>query len=458
MLAGHIFPVIIATIPLNPPHEVITLIETSFVGIMTNRDAVLADRNRMFWIISDIVLQVKGIERKAQNKILCENLRIISKAILSVLYLIDIEKKTAELLGITDPDNLLLNNSVWDNTGSKEKISLKPFHVFKRRNILSGKQFDIYTCLSENPNKLPLDKISKLKSRFKIYNVSTIRGNLLVIGVVYLPLDQSLKSHDLVSTYINLAGMIIQDTESIRKLTEANEKLHELNATKDKFFSIIAHDLKNPFNAILGFADVLSALYDKLPKEKQLQYVSQIQESTRTTYSLLENLLQWSRSQLDKVIFEPVTFNISEFVQENMLLFRENLGRKNIKLLNQVPEKVLVYADVNMINTVIRNLVSNAIKFTPDGGEITLTHKNEGKHCIIGVSDTGIGMSEEDTKQLFRIDVSFSKTGTAGEKGTGLGLILCKEFVEKNGGKIWVDSKPDEGTTFWFSVPFEYME
>ena len=203
----------------------------------------------------------------------------------------------------------------------------------------------------------------------------------------------------------------------------------------------------------MGFSEVLASQYDRLPREKQLQYVKLIHESGKTTYSLLENLLSWSRAQLNKIDFEPIDFDIREIVQENARLFQENLGIKQIRLKNQLQGEVLVHADKNMINTVVRNLISNAIKFTPAGGEITIRAIKENNNWVIGVSDTGIGMEEQDTQKLFRMDKSFSKEGTAGEKGTGLGLLLCKEFVEKNSGKIWVESTPGKGTTFWFSLP-----
>ncbi len=237
------------------------------------------------------------------------------------------------------------------------------------------------------------------------------------------------------------------------KLEDANIHLSELNSTKDKFFSIIAHDLKNPFNTILGFSELLNTKYKKLTEEKKLKYSEVIYNSSKNIYNLLENLLQWARTQTDKIAFEPVVFNFKELIDQNIILLKENLTDKKITVSPNIEEQCNVYADRNMINTVIRNILTNAIKFTNINGEILINSLEKDGVIEVSIKDNGIGMSEEETRKLFRVDVNFSRSGTGGETGTGLGLILCKEFIEKNGGTIWVESKPYKGSKFLFTIP-----
>ncbi len=237
------------------------------------------------------------------------------------------------------------------------------------------------------------------------------------------------------------------------KLEDANTHLMQLNSTKDKFFSIIAHDLKNPFTAILGFSELLSTKYNKLPEEKKLKYSEVIYNSSKNIYSLLENLLQWARTQTDKIVFEPVVFNLKQLVDQNIALLKENLTDKKITVSPNIEERCNVYADRNMINTVIRNILSNAIKFTNINGKILINSLKKNGVVEVSIKDNGIGMSEKETRKLFRVDINFSRNGTGGEIGTGLGLILCKEFIEKNGGTIWVESMTGKGSKFLFTIP-----
>jgi signal transduction histidine kinase len=236
-------------------------------------------------------------------------------------------------------------------------------------------------------------------------------------------------------------------------LEEANAHLKELNSTKDKFFSIIAHDLKNPFNTILGFSELLNMKYDTLSEEKKLRYMEVIFSSSKNIYNLLENLLQWARTQTDKIAFEPIVFSLKQLVEQNINLLKENITTKKIKIEHKITDSCDVYADRNMINTVIRNLLTNAIKFTQSGGDIAINTLRKNSQIEISVQDSGIGMSAEETEKIFRVDANFSRSGTDGETGTGLGLILCKEFITKNGGKIWVESDPGKGSRFLFTLP-----
>lgn len=238
-----------------------------------------------------------------------------------------------------------------------------------------------------------------------------------------------------------------------RKLADSEKNLKNLNAEKDKFFSIVSHDLKNPFSSLLSITDLLVQNYDSSDEAEKISGIQKIQESMKQIYNLLENLLTWSRSQSGRIQFEPVQFNLSNVLQENYNLHRTPAERKGVHLSATIPENLLVFGDREMINTVVRNLVGNAVKFTEKDKRVEISIKEEDHSIIVIVNDQGIGISEENLNKLFRIDEKFKTRGTSGEKGTGLGLILCKDFVEKNGGKILVKSILGEGSEFGFTIP-----
>jgi signal transduction histidine kinase len=230
-------------------------------------------------------------------------------------------------------------------------------------------------------------------------------------------------------------------------------ELNELNASKDKFFSIIAHDLKNPFNTIIGFSEILSEEIGSGNQVKSIEYANMIKTSAVQTFRLLENLLEWANSQTKKISFKPSDINLRELFTEDFNILNDMAYRKNIELKILIPEKLIIRADRDMIKTVIRNLVSNAIKFTAKGGKVEANAAISGKQVEISVSDTGIGMTKEVMVKLFRIDAKLSTRGTENERGTGLGLFLCKEFVEKHGGRISVESEPGRGSIFRIVLP-----
>jgi len=232
-----------------------------------------------------------------------------------------------------------------------------------------------------------------------------------------------------------------------------NKELEKLNATKDKFFSIIAHDLKNPYNTLFGFSDLLlNSLKDK-NFEKSEKFAHHMNTAIKKGYDLLDNLLHWSRAQIGHIDFHPENTYIVNIITDTIDIFKPVARQKKIEINTQIPEQLQAYADKNMLFSIARNLISNAIKFTSEYGKIDIVTKEKNNFIEILVTDTGKGIPEEDIKKLFRIDQSYSTHGTQNEKGTGLGLILCKEFVEKNGGKIWVKSQLDKGSTFAFTLP-----
>ncbi|MDQ1266307.1 MAG: two-component system, sensor histidine kinase and response regulator [Bacteroidota bacterium] len=238
------------------------------------------------------------------------------------------------------------------------------------------------------------------------------------------------------------------------KLAESEEQLTELNASKDKFFSIIAHDLKGPFQGFLGYSDILNKDVDNLSKDEIKEFAKNLNESAKHLFKLLENLLHWSRIQRGMIEITPMNFNMSQLTDMVLDVVTMNAVQKKIKLVKSVNPETEVLADVNMINTVLRNLVSNAIKFTKEDGVIEIgSYRNDDGLVAVYVKDDGVGMNEEAMKKVFRIDQHHTTLGTNREVGTGLGLILCKDLVEKNGGKIFVESSLGIGSIFTFTLP-----
>ncbi len=241
-------------------------------------------------------------------------------------------------------------------------------------------------------------------------------------------------------------------------LVDSQKKLQETIAVKDKFFSIISHDLKNPLGSIFSFTDLLFNNYDQFDKVEKKKAIETIKNTSKKSFNLLENLLEWSRIQMGNIEFNPEKLNITKLVNEEFELIKLPITQKEIQLSVKSNHNYEVFADKNMVSTIIRNLLSNALKYTTKGGSISINFKetsypNNKKLLETMVSDSGVGMTSKQVEKLFKIGEGYSTKGVDGEKGTGLGLILCKEFVEKNGGKIWVESEVGEGSKFTFSLP-----
>ncbi len=249
----------------------------------------------------------------------------------------------------------------------------------------------------------------------------------------------------------NIIELEKKKTEADLRNSEA--KLRELNAQKDKFFSIIAHDLKSPFNSILGFSELLLSNAEEKDYESAVEYARIVKQSSEKAINLLNNLLEWARTQTGRVTYNPEYFELISFVHEISSLFDAVAAQKSIVIKRELPHDLPVFADKEMISTVMRNLISNAIKFTNAGGEVVITANKEHDQAVVSVQDNGIGIPQEKICKVFRLAESESTPGTSNEKGTGLGLILCKEFIEAHGGKIWVKSRINEGSTFTFTIP-----
>ncbi len=229
-----------------------------------------------------------------------------------------------------------------------------------------------------------------------------------------------------------------------------SEELERLNQVKDKFFSIISHDLRSPINALSGLLDLLdkgAVSEAELPK-----HVKELKARFNHTRTLLNNLLDWTLLQMDKLNLQATKIDIHSIADENIQLL-STVQTKDVVLVNNVPQNAIAFADSNTINLVIRNLMTNAIKFTNDGGQVSVNAKENGAEWIVNVTDNGVGMNQQVLEMLFDKTAPYTTRGTANEKGTGLGLILCKEFIEKNGGRIWVESEEGKGSTFSFTLP-----
>ena len=238
------------------------------------------------------------------------------------------------------------------------------------------------------------------------------------------------------------------------KIKLKNEELQKLNAEKDKFFSIIAHDLRGPFSGFLGLTKIMAEELPNLKMAEIQQIAVNMENSATNLYRLLENLLQWAKMQQGLIPFDPVVIQLDSVVSESVEMLMESFKNKGIELTFDIPVDTMVIADINMLQTVIRNLVSNAVKFTPKGGRISLSAKTSDYNSIeISIKDSGIGMSTEMVNNLFRLNVQNNRQGTDGEPSSGLGLLLCKEFIEKLGGKIGVESEEGIGSIFHFTLP-----
>jgi signal transduction histidine kinase/ligand-binding sensor protein len=251
-------------------------------------------------------------------------------------------------------------------------------------------------------------------------------------------------------------GLIVDITERVEYEVEIklkNEELHNIVAEKDKFYSIIAHDLRSPFNSFLGYTELMVEELDNMSL-KQIQAIAvDMKKTAKNLYNLLENLLQWARIQQGNFGFEPEIFLLKPKIEESINLIIELANKKEVEIINLIPDKLPVYADSNMLKSITRNLVANAVKFTSKRGTITINaRKHENNGVEISVADTGIGINQKMLGKLFRIDEKISRKGTEGEPSTGLGLIICKDFVEKHGGNIWVESEEGKGSTFFFTI------
>ncbi len=255
--------------------------------------------------------------------------------------------------------------------------------------------------------------------------------------------------------FIGSCTNINAQKEFEEKIKKVNLELVEVNAAKDKFFSIISHDLRSPLGGLMQILEILDESYDSVEDDEKVQIIKEAASSSKMVFTLTENLLEWSRIQTGKIPYEPQKIEIVSLIDELELLYSQNLKNKQIALKVNIEPGASVFADLKMTNTILRNLISNAIKFTNTGGFVFISSESTENFTIIKIKDTGVGIDEKSSEKLFKSEVSYSTEGTAKEKGTGLGLVLCKELVDKQGGEIWVETAEGQGSTFYFSLPKE---
>lgn len=273
----------------------------------------------------------------------------------------------------------------------------------------------------------------------------------VVIVVLVIIITINLRSRKIANQ--QLAEQNLQISNAIEKLSESEKELQVLNKSKDRIFSVVAHDLRNPVAAVTGFSELLYDNFEQFPVETQKEYLLQITQGTLRIQNLLENLLIWARSQMKAVKYNPADLKLRSVVDECVRELKANLDHKKIACSVKIERKCLVFADKAMIHTVFRNLIMNAVKFSFPGGKIYITSRNEAGMCYVSVEDEGIGIQPEIQNKLFDANEVVSTPGTTGESGSGLGLVICREFLERNKGSIRVESEPGNGATFIMGIP-----
>jgi signal transduction histidine kinase len=278
-----------------------------------------------------------------------------------------------------------------------------------------------------------LDKTNDLNNQIFLINLIVII--LIMFGITYL--------------YINRINLIHQK----KSIEESETKLKQINQSKDKFFSILAHDLKNPFNGIMGMSGFLNDNYDEIEDWEKREIINDISNSSKSAFNLLQNLLEWTRAQSGTIRNFPVKIEPESIIQLSLETVHTLAKNKNIEISIEVATKKNGFADENLVSTVLRNLFTNAVKFSPRNSIIEANVKDFQNELIFCIKDNGIGLNTNEIDQLFRIDLNFHKKGTENETGTGLGLKICKEFAEYCNGRIWVISDPGRGSSFYFTIP-----
>lgn len=347
-----------------------------------------------------------------------------------------------------------------DTDGIIREVNLSASKMFGiDRNKLIGKHFITFTLLAERDIfnlfiKNIFNSMEKQTCELKV-----VSKNKSVFSVRL----EGLKIDDLLETNHQCQVALIDLTEHKRiehSLVESNENLKSINNIKDKFFSIISHDLKSPFQSLLSSTELLAKEIGNLSKEEVVLFSKGLNDNLKNLYNLLKNLLNWSLMQRNMLDYKPVNLNLFKIVNKKIVITNQSAIKKNISITNNVDTETMVFADDNMLRSVVQNLITNAIKFTNPGGRIIVSSVEKDDFVEVSVQDTGIGIEPEKVLQIFDFSSLTTTNGTTGEKGTGLGLPLCKEFIEKNGGKIWVESDSGNlphgksgGSKFYFTLP-----
>jgi len=348
---------------------------------------------------------------------------------------------------------------LFDANGRLQKVNQACLDLFGIRNMEEVLGLDLFTDLN-----ISAETIAKIKAGSITQYEFTFDFDLVKSQNLYQPTREGVcflecsivpsKNESLeITGYIAYITEITKRKETEILLENKTNELQKLNVTKDKFFSIIAHDLKSPFNAIMGFSELMLHNYDELDDATFIKGLKTIESAGNHAFRLVENLLLWSKNQSKGNNFNPEWLILNKQITESLILAESAIQNKKLKVSFNPKESINVYTDRNMIDLVLRNLISNAIKFTRKQGKISISISIRDEEILTSITDTGIGISENKLATLFEINKPKNTLGTENEQGTGLGLILCKDFIENLGGKIWVESTPEVGSTFTFSLP-----
>jgi len=449
----------------------------------------------LFMVVILIFIYIRIRERKLlqEQKILEEKVASrtkeialqkekIEKAYINIKQLSEIGQKITENLTVET-----IINTVYQNLNTLMDASVLAIGIFNDEDkrldfygaIEKGEQLDFHFDLLSETHR-PSIQCFINKSEIVYRNKSDYSQDapmLAKVGeipesLVYLPLIKGEKATGVVtvqsfsenayndyhiSILRNIAiylSIAIENADTFRLVKHQNDELKDLNATKDKLFSIIAHDLKNPFTVILSLSETLCESFRGFDEEDMEECLKKLHNSAQKIYELLSNLLAWSRTQTGNIQLKPEKLNVHQIVKEIAELLKNQYGLKKITLNLEIDNDLAVWADVNMLNTVIRNLISNAIKYTHNAGAIHIVANGSDDVVEFVVRDTGVGIDQEIVDKLFKIQHKVSSPGTNNERGTGLGLILCKEFIERHGGRIWLTSEVGKGSAFYFTLPY----
>ncbi len=423
-------------------YEIYTTLTDSLINQRSSEKLV-----KLHSIVQNHMKEVENVQLK-QKQIYSQRLLILVTAFLIIIIILVILMYFKDKYNLTKIRNLA--------NASSEAIV-----VHDRGNIIdSNNQFKrmFYDSNSKVTNILDLSPESekeKIQKMILANEKTVIKSHLITSKNKVIDTEISSRPYIYRSKEVRVA--VIQDTtrvnDFIRSIQQAEDKLRVLNTTKDKLFSIIAHDLKNPFNAIIGFTNLMKDSWREINPNEVDEMIAMINESSISAHTLLENLLDWARIQTENLQFEPSSIKVDDTISEAISLLSAQIKLKNISIFIDCPSDIFAYADSRMFSTILRNLLSNAVKFTNQKGEISFKVKQDDTSTIIIIDDDGVGMNKEQLAKMLNFDLNNSNLGTSNEKGTGLGLILCKELIDYHKGNIEIESELNIGTTITITLP-----
>jgi len=418
----------------NPSQMVITSLEIHGNEVTTNPDLIGSNTENHIKKIGDQYYSSKSISYTDEIILDYQN------RFFSIEY---------AALNSTNTDNLRfqyiiegLDNN-WNDAGRRNFITFANMQPGEYKLRVRSTNVDGFEGLSQASLKIIITPPFWKTWWFYLFEALII---IVLLGFIYKYLLK-----------IKTNRLLIVQNEKIfhanQKLLDSENNLKQLNATKDKFFSIISHDLKNPFTSLLSISELMSDHYEYLDEKDKEQGIKKVHDSAKRIYKLLENLLTWSRAQSGSISYTPAYLDLEEIINDNILLHAEAAEKKSIKLEANISANIKAYCDCEMISMVVRNLLNNAIKFSPNGKSVKIEVEDLNTSWKLSVIDQGIGIALENQEKIFQIGTKFKAEGTSGEKGTGLGLIICKEFVEQNEGNISIISEEGKGSTFSITIP-----